>query len=224
VVPKLETIYAQLAEPPSHVLAALESARRWLPVWGPLLPLLIAAVAILLIWRPLPLNLNWLPGRIKYLDAIHKANYADSIAGLLEQNHTLGQALALLGPLPTESHSAGAYAAATAQVFEAERQAAPVAADDPRIQALPALLRWAFTGDLLGQPLPAVLRISARNYRAVARRQSAVVRWWLPALVGSLLGGLFVLAFALSLFWPMVELLRTLTQPLQDIGHAGLRL
>lgn len=213
VSPKLEAMYQQLREAPGLGLSMLLVARQWLPIWAPALPLLILLLAMLWSWRRAPLALNWLPGRIRYLDALHKANYAESVASLLENDYSLGQALTQLGPLPTESSSAGAYAAATRKLIEAEVTDQRIAWDDASVKPLPALLRWAFAGDLLGQSQPQVLRSAARNYRAIARRYAQLAHWWLPTLIGALVGGLLVLAFALSLFGPMIELLRTLTQP-----------
>lgn len=213
VAPKLDRIYEQLRQAPGPGLSLLLAARQGLPVWGPGLPLLLIVVLLWWNWLRAPLALNWLPGRTRYLDALHKANYAENVARLLENGYSLAQALTLIGPLPSESTNAGLYATATENIIEADASGQRLAWDDPSIRALPALLRWSFTGDLLGQRMPDVLRIAARNYRAIARRYSVLAHWWLPTLIGSLLGGALVFAFALSLFGPMIELLRTLTLP-----------
>ncbi|MGN6546858.1 MAG: type II secretion system F family protein, partial [Aureliella sp.] len=157
VAPKLEGIYRQLRQAPEPILSALLIAKQGLPIWGPALPVLIAAILIGWRWRRSSLMAKWLPGRTRYLDALHKAHYADSLARLLENDYSLGQALALLGPLPTESPNGQSYAAANQKLIEAETSSQRIAFDDPSVASLPALLRWAFTGDLLGQAQAEVL-------------------------------------------------------------------
>ncbi len=78
---------------------------------------------------------------------------------------------------------------------------------------LPAILRWAFATDVEDSSRVNLLRFAARAYREAAKREVARWRNWLPLIVGALVGGSIVLAYGLSLFTPMVELLKTLTKP-----------
>jgi type II secretory pathway component PulF len=212
--PRLEGMYTQFWHPPGPGLRVLLAARQTQPVWGIAVPVLII---LGLVWWKLGADrwdFRWLPWRTKTLAALRKANYAESVASLLERQHSLGQALAVLGPPPSDDTSGReAYAAATQRLIEAERHSEPLAVHDPALQPLPPLLRWAFTSGLTGTALANVLRFAARNYLETARRKLSFWRVWFPIILGSLIGGSLVLLYGLSLFLPMVELLRTLTQP-----------
>ena len=78
---------------------------------------------------------------------------------------------------------------------------------------LPSMLRWVFATDVEDSSRVNLLRFAARTYRDSAKRE--ITRWrnWLPVIVGVLIGGLIVLGYGMSLFAPMVELLKTLTKP-----------
>jgi len=78
---------------------------------------------------------------------------------------------------------------------------------------LPSMLRWAFAANVDDSSRVNLLRFAARTYRDSAKRE--ITRWrnWLPVIVGVLSGGSIVLGYGLSLFTPMVELLKTLTKP-----------
>lgn len=78
---------------------------------------------------------------------------------------------------------------------------------------LPPMLRWAFAADVNDPSRVNLLRFAARTYRNSAQVESSRWRSWLPAILGVLIGGVIVLAYALSLFAPMIELLKTLTKP-----------
>jgi type II secretory pathway component PulF len=179
---QLEATYQQLGEPPSVSLRFLIFAREWLPLWGVLLPL----VVILAIWfwrsQSAGWSYEWLPGRKRFVESIKKANYAENVARLLDTNHTLADALQLVGPLEPKSE-------------------------------LPSMLRWTFTAEVEDSSRVNLLRFAAGTYRDSAKNE--VTRWrnWLPVIVGALVGGSIVLGYGLSLFTPMVELLKTLTNP-----------
>lgn len=78
---------------------------------------------------------------------------------------------------------------------------------------LPSMLRWAFATEVEEASRVHLLRSAARVYRGSAKRE--ITRWrnWLPVIVGVFSGGLMVLGYGLSLFVPMVELLKSLTKP-----------
>lgn len=199
--PRLEAIHAQLDQPPSTSLRMLITARQWLPLWGPVVPLVVAAAIFW--WRSRASNFEfkWLPGRNQLHSSLFNANYAENVAKLLESDKSLAQALTLVGPLPPPAHTSSKP---------------------------PRLLHWALNGELirpaklsgsvatadrsLSHDRAAVLRFAAHVYRAAAERQSHNRRHWLPLVVGTGVSGLLVLAYGLSLFAPVVALLEKLTQ------------
>ncbi len=82
-----------------------------------------------------------------------------------------------------------------------------------RNSALPSILRWAFAAEVEDSSRVNLLRFAARTYRDSAKREATRWRNWLPVMLGVFLGGAMVLAYGLSLFTPMIELLETLTKP-----------
>lgn len=179
---QLEATYQQLNEPPSTSLSFLIHARQWLPLWGWLLPLGVILCVAYWWLRSSDWSYRWLPGRKRYVESISKANYADNIAKLLEENHSLAESLQLVGPLESKSQ-------------------------------LPSMLQWAFATKLEDPSRVNLLRFVARTYRDAARTE--VKRWrnWLPVVASVFIGGSIVLGYGLSLFAPMIELLKTLTKP-----------
>lgn len=75
------------------------------------------------------------------------------------------------------------------------------------------LLKWALTEEFSREEKMGALSASAITYQRIAETRTEQMRAWLPTLVGVSVGGLLVLAFGLSLFAPMIELLTALTRP-----------
>ncbi len=164
-----------------------------MPIWAPLLPLL---VIVAVIGRRLRVTgLSWLPGSSQYLDAVCNANLAQQLARLMESGMSVQESVALAGPL-----RGGAAAADSTS-------------SDDALESLPSLLRWTVCGDLGGEPMPRVLRFVAQTYRQKARRQEAIWQFLAPTICGVLLGGTFVLGYSLSLFLPVVQLLKDISLP-----------
>ncbi len=207
---QLEATYEQIHEPPSASLSALILARQWLPLWGSIIPLAILLAMIYWLRNSANWNYDWLPGRKRFTNAIHKATYADNLARLIETNHSLTESLTLLGPIKTNSTSANTSASVSTISSANPSKSIPTV-------ELPSMLRWAAATELNSSQESssrgALLRFTARAYRGAANKE--VVRWrnWLPVLVGVFLGGGLVLFYGLSLFTPMIELLQMLTKP-----------
>jgi type II secretory pathway component PulF len=194
--PKIEAIYIQLSQTPSSSLSAITAARNLMPIWGPLLPLLL--VLALICWRLLSSRWSWtwVPGSSRYFSARRNAHLAQQLATLLESGSSLEESLSLVGPLANASSDAG------------------IAAEGNRsTESLPPLLRWALSGDSGGEPMPRVLRFVAQTYRQNAERQQTIWRVVAPTIAGLLLGGMFVLGYGLSLFVPVIQLLKDISLP-----------
>ncbi len=194
---QLEMTYEQIHEPPSLSLAALLVARQWLPVWGVLVPLLVFFAVVYWTRSSAKWRYDWLPGRKRFMESITKASYAECLARLLESNHSLDASVKMLGSKVLGS--------TVAKVSGGENR------------ELPAMLQWATNTDLSNEPeaasRAALLRFTARAYRGSANREVERWRSWLPVVIGVLLGGCLVLVYGVSLFSPMIELLKILSQP-----------
>lgn len=75
----------------------------------------------------------------------------------------------------------------------------------------PPLAAWA-AGVPAADERIAALRVAARYYRSVERRASHRARHW-PALVGSLVAGLFVLVYGIAFFKPLSDMMVSISRP-----------
>jgi type II secretory pathway component PulF len=204
--PTLEGIYDQLGQQPNIGVVFMRTARYWLPVWGPLAPLLTLLVVVL--WhRGSGAALSWIPLAGRYAATVAQANFADQLASLLEKDVPLSEALELASGVTGNA----ALVAASATLAGAQRSGERLSPDDQRLRRLPPLLRWGLTGDLGDESLAEVLRFAAHTYRQSAERQAAVWRVALPALIGALVGGAIVLAYALSMFGSLFQMLKDIS-------------
>jgi type II secretory pathway component PulF len=204
--PSLEGIYAQWQRAPSASVSALQTARLWMPVWGPLAPVLF--VGAIFIWRRgREKQVAWIPFAGRYAAALRHGAFANQLATLLEHGLPLAEGLRLAGGVSGNSSLQDA-SSALALAVERDKK---LLSDDPQLITLPPLLRWAFTGDLGDQPLPDILKFVSDTYLQKAQRQAAAYRIAVPALIGALLGGSVVFVYALCVFLPYVQLFRDLS-------------
>ena len=194
--PVIADIYIQLREPPSWGVRLFTLCREWMPVWVPLVPVLIAAAVYLCVRRSRYRGFR-LPGSGRYLATIGYAIFAEQIANRIDSE---------------AANSASEEIAGDRTIAEADRTSnltgSPLAfVDRQSLADLPPFLRWALTSELDRDSRSRVLRFAAETYRQSAERQSA---WWhvlLPTIIGALLGGLIVLAYALAMFGTYITLL-----------------
>lgn len=195
VAPKIDAIYGQLEESPGTSLSFLLRARETMPIWALLLPLL---VVVGLIWwksRSAKFTWNWIPGSSRYFSSVRDANIARQLAILLESGCSLEDSLKLVDQLPIR------------------QLPARNAADGSGQPATGALLHWAVTDDVGDEPLPRVLRFVEQTYRQSAQRQQTIWELVAPTICGVLLGGAFVLGYGLSLFLPVIQMLKDVSMP-----------
>jgi type II secretory pathway component PulF len=204
--PSLEGVYDQLRRAPSASVAALQTARNWLPVWGPLAPLLLLATVFF--WRRGKKEpIAWIPFAGRYAASLRHAALARQLATLLAHGVPLAEGLRLTGEISGDPPLVEATAALAASTEREEK----LPADDPSLAALPPLLKWALTGELGDIPLPDILSFAADTYQQKAQRQAAVYHVALPVLIGALAGGAVVLLYGLCVFLPYVNLFRDLS-------------
>jgi general secretion pathway protein F len=211
--PTIESMYRQMGQAPSLAVSFLVKARELIPIWGPLVPLLIAASLWWWARRGRTLSWRWLPGSKRYYDAVRHAQLAEYLAGMMNGGCTLNEALAAAFP-----DTAASGTSATDPGGPVANQVDRSSSSAPRgIKDLPPLLRWAIEGDR-GEESPAkVMGFVAMTYRETARQRERVWRFLAPLLCGLAFGGVIVLAYGLSLFLPVARLLR-------DVAAAGINL
>jgi type II secretory pathway component PulF len=184
----IESMYVQLEQTPPTAVSLLSGARRWIPIWGTVVPLL---VAVTLLWwhlRGSTMSWSWIPGSKRYYDAADNAERANQLAGMLESGCGLEESLQTVFPEST------------------------------RIESLPPLLHWAIEADTGDEPLHNTLRFVARTYQQKAERQERAWSLRAPVLCGLAFGGLLVLGYGLCLFVPVVQLLNDVALPVSGLG------
>ncbi len=204
--PALEGLYDQMQRAPSASVSALRVARIWMPVWGPLAPVLVVG-AIFLWRRGREHSRVWMPFAGRYTATLRHATFAEQLATLLERGVPLAEGLRLASGV---TGNPALIEASQALANAAERNER-LSGDDPQLGTLPPLLRWALTGELGDQPLPEILRFAADTYFQKAQRQASICRIAVPTLIGALLGGAVVFAYCLCVFVPYVDLFRDLS-------------
>ncbi len=202
-VPEMTDMYEQLRKQPSIPVRLLEACRVAMPIWIPLVPILVL-IALVLWRRSKGQPPKWIPGAYRYLQALKHALFAEELARLVGTKM----------PLHEAARMASGITGDTALIDSCEALASddnqPMSNEDPRLGALPPLLRWALSGNLGEQTLPGVLRFAAQTYRQSAERLSAIWQTALSILLGGLLGGAIVLVYGVSIFWPYIEMLQDL--------------
>ena len=209
--PTIESMYVQMGQTPSFAVNVLVKARELIPIWAPLVPLLI----VMSLWwwarRGRELSWRWLPGSKRYYDAVGHAQLADHLAGMMDGGCTLNEALVAAFPEAAPTALARSDPQPAGQVDRSSAIASP------HLKDLPPLLRWAIEGDTGDESPAKVMRFVAMTYRETAKQRERLWRFFAPVLCGLAFGGVIVLCYGLSLFLPIVQLLR-------DVAAAGFNL
>ncbi|QDS86868.1 hypothetical protein EC9_10430 [Rosistilla ulvae] len=217
VAPQLESLYEQLWQPISGSLRLVGMLRDAMPIWVPGVP--IVTIAAIAWWslRPMRSRFGWLLGGRHYFTSIQTAAYARHVAALLDAGDSTGQALASVGPLRLQNDDLdGDLATANVYLSTAEEIGQQVPMDDPAIAALPPMLRWGLVGRLENQSRAQVLRQVAAIYSDSAVDQARRWRVMLPMVLSGGIGGLLVLAYALGLMLPYIDLLYKIATQVAD--------
>lgn len=204
--PPLEGIYEQMRRDPSTSVSILRTARAWMPLWAPLMPVLLIA-AIFLWRRGRQTSQTWIPFSGSQLTALRNATFADQLAALLTHGVSLPEGLRLAGGVTGDAD----LIETTEALAQSAERGEKLPADPRQLRSMPPLLRWALTGDLGGQPLPDILSFAADTYRQSAQHQAAICRIALPTLLGAFLGGVVVFVYGFFVFGPYARLLKDLS-------------
>ncbi len=183
LAPKMVALSNQIHAAPGLGLRFLTIAMQTMWNWGIAVPLLV--LIGMMVWRYTRLRWTylWFPGRRRIADAIQKANYAESMANLIEHDHSESQARNLVAPLPSN------FANTT------------------------PILNWALGSDVSEGERASALHATAQAYRNLAQSRTNRLFAWFPVFFSAIFGGALVLLYGLSLFAPMIELLLSLSRP-----------
>lgn len=203
--PGLEEIYEQVEKRPNLGVRVLMISREWMPVWVPLVPLLL--IAAIYLWNARDRIVRpRLIGSAHYLRTVANAAFADQLANLTAAGIPLAEAVRTAG-----NASGDPALMAASEVVATHRPGEPLdAVQEQKLEAFPPLLRWALTQDLGDEPLPDMLRFIGETYRQSAGRQAGAWHVALPTVIGAFVGGVILLLFSLSMFGPYIGLLRDL--------------
>jgi type II secretory pathway component PulF len=182
--------------------------------WGPVGPVVVL-LAVAVWWgqsrRAISLGQNrwlgWVPGARPMLRLCRAATFADVLALLVDQRVPLADGLRLAaGASGDRVMAADADALASA----IERGAGP---REYAVLAgrFPPLVAWFLSAGQESGVLVSALRHAATSYHERARQRAEAVQTFLPMLLTLLVGGTTVLAYALLLFVPWVNLLKTIS-------------
>jgi type II secretory pathway component PulF len=212
-VPSLAGIYSSLRMPPSASLQILEALRNTLPYWIVILPLALL-VWLFRRWRAGTQHVfsarrtpkSWLPIVARTLFYERCANFAESLAGLLERGTSFEESLPVVAEVCGDGRLAKGARSLAASFEEGQNPNDEI----PEAQQFPPFLRWALLHSEATTGRPRALRMAADIYRLSAQRRQERLRIAAPIVVCVVLGGGVTLLYGLSLFIPIVELLRAL--------------
>jgi general secretion pathway protein F len=212
-VPSLAGIYNSLRMSPGAGLQILESLRSTLPYW-----IVIPPLALLLWlfrrWHAGPQHVfsasrgptSWLPTVARTLFYERCANFAESLATLLERGTSFEESL----PVVAEVCGDRRLAEGARSLAAAYREGQNLSDQSSAALKFPPFMRWALLHSEATTGRPRALRMAADIYRLSAQRRQERLRIVAPIVVCVVLGGGVTLLYGLSLFVPIVELLRAL--------------
>jgi type II secretory pathway component PulF len=217
LAPTLENMYHSIRIAPGPGLRALRLLRETLPYWAAIPPIVL--LVIIAFWRRSRSQraatgvassgmLRWMPGASQIVLNQRCARFAASLAELVEKNVPLDQALSIAGDASGDAELANGSKSLSAAV-----QNGQLPPDDGAAAVrFPPFLRWAIWHADATTGRAQALEIAARMYREAAQRSAERLHTLAPMVALVMLGGTVTLLYGLTLFVPVVELLRTLAK------------
>ncbi|TVP99973.1 MAG: hypothetical protein EA381_08470 [Planctomycetaceae bacterium] len=200
--PRIDAIYEDLQMKPTESAIWLSAARAWLPVWTTAASVAFLAILWLALYShrtQLGRLSEWLPMVRRRQRLIGQARFAQYLSSWLRQD------------LPADE---GTALAASFSGLDLAPDRPAVSPEEVPRPDLPPLVNWALTGDLAGESRSSTLQTVAEVYRRLADRQIA---WWartIPVDFATVIGGIAVLLYGLSVLLPILGLL-------QDVASFG---
>ena len=220
IVPTLESTYDEFQLAPSRGLRILIYLRDTLPYWVAVPPLLLALLMIARFVRKVRPSFfpHWYRGILPRISGVSRsvsderaAYFAESLASLEESEMPLDKALVVAaGACGDPDLAAGARALASTLSAVGEHVSTANASEVSRSRVRP-FLRWAIVDSQATIGRARALQMAATVYRQSAARRMGGSRVIAPIVVLVILGGGVTLLYALTLFTPILHLLRALS-------------
>jgi general secretion pathway protein F len=209
IAPTFAAMFLDFEVPGQWFFAALAKAGRYGWYWGPILPALMLAL-LLACWlgraggrRGERLS-AWIPGTERLARCWRTATFLDLLALLVESQTPLPEAMRLAAEASGDPRTLQLAREVTAALESGQTTPAGGA-------AFPPLVNWLLlSAGREGALLPAV-RHAAAAYRRRARRQSDLLRAFVPIVLTIVVAGGATALYALALFAPYVTMLRSLS-------------
>ncbi|HVA45205.1 MAG TPA: type II secretion system F family protein [Pirellulales bacterium] len=184
--------------------------------WAPIGPLIVLPIVAAWLWRSrraLSLGAGhgfaWVPGARRLVRSCRLATFADVLALLVDQGVPLGEGLRLSA---AASGDRALKAEADRLAAAIERGAGPAEYLE-RAAHFPPLAAWFLSAGQEARLLGFSLRQAALSYHEHARQRAETVQTFLPVYLTLAIGGTTALVYALLLFVPWINLLKTLSTP-----------
>jgi type II secretory pathway component PulF len=215
LVPTLVAMYSSLRVRPGSGLRVLQMLRESLPYWIAIPPIALLLYFVRLWQTKRKGGLSsgrragvsaWLPGMRQSLFQERCASFAASLANLVESEVPIVEALPLAARACGDSRLVGS----AESLAEALEQGQNPIDDSPLAKQFPPFLRWALLHSDATVGRARALHMAAGIYRESAQRREEKLRIIAPIVVCVLLGGGATLLYGLSLFVPVVQLLRAI--------------
>lgn len=215
LVPTLENLYASMQLDSGWMLRILHGLRTTLPYWVAIPPLLLLGIAWLL--RAHSRNsatssrwtarlIAWAPDMSRALYYQRYANFAETLATLLERGAPLAPSLRIAADACGDTALGGGAKALATRSEQGE-----LPSDDTLLSSrFPPFLRWALWSSEPVAPRPQALQMAAGFYRGLAQHSRERWRVLAPIVACVVLGGGVTLLYGLAFFLPIIELLRSL--------------
>jgi type II secretory pathway component PulF len=158
-----------------------------------------------------PSHFAWLcPGLGKITKNFRYSQFADLSALLIEQDVPVQEAIVLAA----ETTNDLALQDAARAIADATSRGMDVSHGHSGSSGFPPFLHWLITRKVEQEGLVSALRAAGDMYR---QRAVVIIEWIkisFPVLAAVIIGGGATLLYALSIFWPLTELLKRLAEPM----------
>lgn len=213
-VPALEGMFNSFRVPLAPGTTLLSRLRNALPYWVAIPPLLLLSYLAVgrlrqRISRPSSqkrTRLLWLPATVSAAHHQRCANFATTLASLLQNDAPFDEALLLAANASGEPDLSRA---ARSIVNRLQLDQPPDGSEEEF--RIPPFLRWALLQSEQIMERDRALQIAASIYQDSARRHADFLRVVVPVMAMVIIGGGVTLLYGLALFEPFVEMLRAIS-------------